>query len=53
MNKAIGAAIGIISLIIAFVFFPYVMRTAEEIKIKEVDEDHLVVTAGGGNLSGV
>ena len=47
MNKAVGAAIGIISLIIAFVFFPYVMRTAEEIKMKEVAEEHLVVTAGG------
>jgi len=45
MNKAVGAAIGIISLIIAFVFFPYVMSTAEEIKMKEVSEDHLVVTA--------
>ena len=45
MNKAVGAAIGIISLIIAFVFFPYVMRTAEEIKIKEVSEDHLATTA--------
>lgn len=44
MNKAVGAAIGIISLIIAFVFFPYVMRTAEEIKIKDVSEDHLATT---------
>jgi len=47
MNKAVGAAIGIISLIIAFVFFPNVMRTAEEIKVKEVAEDHLVATAVG------
>ena len=44
MNKAVGAAIGIISLIIAFVFFPYVMSTAEEIKMKEVFEDHLATT---------
>ena len=45
MNKAVGGAIGIICVIIAFVFFPYVMSTAEEIKMKEVSEDHLATTA--------
>lgn len=44
MNRGVSAAIGIICLIIAFVFFPNVMTTSEEIKTREVTEDHLVIT---------
>jgi len=51
MNKAVGASIGIICLIIAFVFFPNVMQTAEEIKVKEMAEDHLVATGLGETSS--
>jgi len=44
MNKAVGAAISIICVIVAFIFFPQVMRTAEEAKVREATETHLVVT---------
>lgn len=44
MNKGIGAAISIICVIVAFIFFPQIMRTAEEAKVREATETHLVVT---------
>lgn len=47
MNKGIGAAIGITFIIVAFMFFPNVVDTTEEIKVKDVDEDHLVSTGAG------
>jgi len=44
MSKGIGAAISIICVIVAFIFFPQIMRTAEEAKVREATETHLVVT---------
>jgi uncharacterized membrane protein YhiD involved in acid resistance len=44
MHKGVGAAIAIICVIVAFIFFPQVMRTAEEAKVREATETHLVVT---------
>ena len=47
MSKGVGAAISIICVIVAFIFFPQVMRTAEEAKVREATETHLVVTGVG------
>ena len=44
MNRGIGAAIAIICAIVAFVFFPQVMRSSEQVKMREVSETHLVTT---------
>jgi len=44
MNKGIGAAIAIICVIVAFVFMPQVMRSSEQVKMREVSEVHLVAT---------
>ncbi|MBA7604398.1 hypothetical protein ES703_11518 [subsurface metagenome] len=46
MNRGVGAAIAIICVIVAFVFFPQVMRSSEQAKMREVSETHLVVTGG-------
>jgi len=47
MHKGVGAAIAIVCVIMAFVFFPQVMRTAEEAKVREAIETHLVTTGVG------
>lgn len=47
MNKGIGAAIGITFLIVGFMFFPNIMRTTEDIKVREVTEEHLANTGVG------
>lgn len=47
MSKGIGPAIGIIFLIIGFIFFPNIMRTTEAIRVRDVTEEHLATTVGG------